>query len=126
MKGVFSYVKFKMVQPGAPRHHGDRHRDSFCLLGISDRSDDRTEDFIGHRYFTLGFGIWGAVDFHQAGRMAEPLRLIEELVISGLAALALYATGQHVLGLAFVTLSIIYHLLVYLAGGRLLKTQPQI
>jgi hypothetical protein len=73
----------------------------------------------------LGFGIWGAIDFHRAGRMAELLRLIEELLISGLAAFALYAVGQHALGWAFAALSIIYHVLVYLSGGRLLKTQPQ-
>ena len=35
----------------------------------------------------IGFGFWGTVDFHQAGRLAEPLRLTQELVISGLAAL---------------------------------------
>ena len=73
----------------------------------------------------LGFGFWGAVDFHQAGRMAEPLRLIEELFISGLAAVALYEAGQPVLGWVLGALSIVYHLLVYLSGGRLLKTQPQ-
>ena len=28
----------------------------------------------------IGFGIWGAVDFHQAGRFSEPLRLVEELL----------------------------------------------
>jgi len=33
-------------------------------------------------------GFWGAVDFHQAGRLAEPLRLVQELAISGLAAVA--------------------------------------
>jgi hypothetical protein len=73
----------------------------------------------------IGFGFWGAVDFHQAGRMAEPLRLIEELLISGLAAFALYKVGEPTLGWAFAALSIIYHVLVYLSGGRLLKTQPQ-
>ena len=73
----------------------------------------------------LGFGFWGTVDFHQAGRMAESLRLIEELLISGLAAIALYVVGQHILGWAFATLSIIYHILVYLSGGRLLMNQPQ-
>jgi hypothetical protein len=52
--------------------------------------------------------------------------LTEELFISGLAALALYAVGEPVLGLAFAALSIIYHVLVYLSGGRLLKTEPQI
>lgn len=71
----------------------------------------------------LGFGFWGAVDFHQAGRLAEPLRLIQELVISGLAAVALYAAGQHILGWALGGLSAGYHALVYLQGGRLLK-QP--
>ena len=69
----------------------------------------------------IGFGVWGAVDFHQAGRWAEPLRLIEELVISGLAALALYAAGQPALGIALGALSIVYHALVYMSGARLLK-----
>ena len=49
----------------------------------------------------LGFGFWGAVDFHQAGTMGEPLRLTQELVISGLAALALYAAGQPTMGMGF-------------------------
>jgi Protein of unknown function (DUF2568) len=71
----------------------------------------------------VGFGLWGAVDFRQAGRLAEPLRLLQELVISGLAAIALYAAGQHALGVALAALSVGYHALVYLAGGRLLQ-QP--
>ena len=69
----------------------------------------------------LGFGFWGVVDFHQAGRLAEPLRLTEELIISGLASIALYVAGQHALGLALVTISILYHILVYMLGGQLLK-----
>ncbi len=73
-----------------------------------------------------GFGFWGAVDFHQAGRLAEPLRLAQELVVSGLAALALYAAGRHVLGLALAALSLVYHGLVYLTGGRLLKLTADI
>jgi hypothetical protein len=36
----------------------------------------------------IGFGFWGAIDFHQAGRLAEPLRLLQELAVSLLAALA--------------------------------------
>jgi hypothetical protein len=32
----------------------------------------------------IGFGFWGAIVFHQAGNMAEPIRLIEELIISWL------------------------------------------
>ena len=72
----------------------------------------------------LGFGFWGAVDFHQAGRLSEALRLIQELAISGLAAVALYAAGQHVLGWALALVSVVYHVLVYAHGGRLLK-KPQ-
>lgn len=68
-----------------------------------------------------GFGFWGAVDFRQAGRFAETLRLIEELVISGLAAVAWYTAGQHALAWALVALSLIYHGLVYATGDRLLK-----
>ncbi len=70
----------------------------------------------------VGFGIWGVIDFHQSGNLAEPLRLIEELIISGLAAYLLYISGQHILGLTLGLLSIAYHLLVYLSGGHLLKS----
>ncbi len=73
----------------------------------------------------VGFGIWGAIDFRQAGRLAEPLRLVEELVISGLAALALYSTGLHALGIALALLSVVYHALVYLQGARLLEPKHQ-
>ena len=69
----------------------------------------------------LGFGFWGLVDFHQAGRAAEPLRLFQELIISGFAAIALYTTGQHILGWALGLISVVYHSLVYLAGETLLK-----
>ncbi len=69
----------------------------------------------------VGFGIWGAVDFHQAGRYAESLRLTEELIISGLAAAALIVAGQPILGAVLALISIVYHLVVYLRGGRLLK-----
>jgi hypothetical protein len=69
----------------------------------------------------IGFGFWGAVDFHQAGRLAEPLRLIQELVVSGLAALALYATGRHAVGVGLAGLSLVYHALVYLSGRTLLQ-----
>ena len=39
----------------------------------------------------VGFGFWGLVDFRSAGRLAEPLRLGQELAVSGLAAWAWYA-----------------------------------
>ncbi len=71
----------------------------------------------------VGFGIWGAVDFHRLRHIAEPLRLIEELAISGLAALALYSADQHALGWTLAALSAAYHALVYLQGDRLLKTR---
>jgi Protein of unknown function (DUF2568) len=72
----------------------------------------------------IGFGIWGVVDFRQAGRFAEAFRLAEELAISGLAALAWYAAGQHTAGAALAIVSVAYHGLVYLGGGRLLKPHP--
>jgi Protein of unknown function (DUF2568) len=73
----------------------------------------------------LGFGFWGTVDFHQAGRAAESLRLAQELIVSGLAALAVWSAGQPTLGLVMALLSILYHALVYATGGRLLKPRPQ-
>ncbi len=72
----------------------------------------------------VGFGIWGVVDFHQLGRAGEGLRLIEELVISGLAAAGLYAVGQHGLGVGLAVLSVAYHVLVYAQGSRLLQPRP--
>lgn len=72
----------------------------------------------------VGFGIWGAVDFHRLGRAGEPLRLVEELVISGLAAAGLIVSGQAVLGIVLATVSLVYHVLVYAQGSRLLKPRP--
>ena len=69
----------------------------------------------------VAFGFWGAVDFHQAGRLAEPLRRAQELAVSGLAALASYAAGQHALAIGLAALSLVYHGLVYATGGQLLK-----
>jgi hypothetical protein len=69
----------------------------------------------------LGFGFWGLVDFHRVGSISELLRLSQELTISGLAALAWYAAGQHILGLSLGLVSLVYHGLVYPLGGTLLK-----
>ncbi len=74
----------------------------------------------------VGFGFWGMIDFHQAGRYAEPLRLVQELVISAVAATAWYGAGQHVLGWSLAALSTGYHGLVYLTNRRLLKPRPTI
>jgi hypothetical protein len=71
----------------------------------------------------VGFGIWGAVDFRSAGRHAELLRLLEELAISGLAALALFTAGRQALGVALAAVSIVHHALVYATGERLLGAE---
>jgi Protein of unknown function (DUF2568) len=69
----------------------------------------------------LVFGFWGSYDFHNFGKWSEPLRLIQELVLSGIAAVALYFTGQHFLGWCLGLIAILQHLLVYLLGETLLK-----
>jgi hypothetical protein len=74
----------------------------------------------------LVFGFWGLVDFRNAGQLSEPLRLFQELVISGLAAFAFYAAGQHTLGWALALISIVHHALVYLLGETLLKKNPSL
>ena len=74
----------------------------------------------------FAFGVWGVIDFRGAGRIAEPMRLIEELVISGLAAFALYSAGQPTLAVALAVVSILYHALVYLSGERLLTPRPHL
>jgi hypothetical protein len=69
----------------------------------------------------IGFGFWGLVDFRKAGSLAEPLRLIQELAISGLAAFAWYVAGAPAWGWALGMVSMVHHLLVYLSGDTLLK-----
>jgi hypothetical protein len=54
------------------------------------------------------------------------MRLLQELVVSGLAALPFYAASQHVLGWALAVLSIGHHALVYLLGERLLKPKRKV
>ncbi len=71
----------------------------------------------------VGFGIWGIVDFRRWGRAAEPLRLIEELTLSGLAAAGLWAVGQRSWGVGLAALSVGYHVLVYAQGARLLESR---
>ena len=67
------------------------------------------------------FGFWGLVDFHNAKKFSEIFRLIQELIISGIAAVALYFTAQHTLAWILALISISHHLLVYLIGDTLLK-----
>lgn len=70
----------------------------------------------------VGFGFWGIVDFRQLGWLAEPLRLMQELALCALVALALASVGLPILGLLLAAPSIVYHALVYATGGRLLKS----
>ena len=69
----------------------------------------------------LVFGFWGLCDFHNFGKWSETLRLIQELLLSGLAAVALYTTGLHFWGWILGVISIIHHIFVYPLGETLLK-----
>jgi hypothetical protein len=69
----------------------------------------------------LGFGLWGAVDFRWAGRLGEPLRLLQELLLTALAAAALAAAGHPGWGWGLAAASATHHALVYALGQRLLR-----
>lgn len=69
----------------------------------------------------IAFGFWALVDFRRAGRLAEPLRLVEELAISCLAGLALHDAGQAASGIVLVLVSIVHHAVVHWLGERLLQ-----
>jgi hypothetical protein len=69
----------------------------------------------------IGFGFWGLVDFRNFGSLSEPLRLIQELIITGLAACAWHSAGAQAWGWSLGLLSIVHHALVYILGGTLLK-----
>ena len=69
----------------------------------------------------VGFGFWGAVDFRNMGRLSEPLRLVQELIVSGLGAFGFYISGPHRLAWVLGLLIIVHHLLVYALGDTLLK-----
>lgn len=69
----------------------------------------------------LVFGFWGFVDFHQMGQSAELLRLVQELTLSFLAAVAVYAAGQRIFGCVLAVVSIVHHLIIYAVGEKLLK-----
>ena len=94
-----------------------------AFWGVHSGGGTGTKILYGVAAPALGFGFWGAVDFHQLGRLSELVRLIQELVVSGLAAAAWYAAGQHALGLALAALSLVYHALVYTTGMRLLEAK---
>ncbi len=97
---------------------------ALAYWGAHDRASTTGSVLLALAAPAIGFGIWGGVDFRFAHRYAEPLRLIEELAISGLASTALYVAGQQGFGISLAALSVIYHALVYAAGERLLKPSP--
>ncbi len=92
-----------------------------CVWGYSLGSIPGTRAALAIALPAVGFGLWGAIDFRNAGRAAEPLRLTQELVISGLAAAAFAAAGHIGFGIALAVLSLAYHALVYACGARLLR-----
>lgn len=67
------------------------------------------------------FGFWSIVDFHRLHRHAELFRLIEEIVITGMIAIALFFNGAHWVAWILAILSLLHHSLTYLLGERLLK-----
>lgn len=69
----------------------------------------------------LIFGFWSLFDFRKVVATPEPFRLVQELILSGIAAVAWYSAGQRSLGVALGMISIIHHVLVYVLGERLLK-----
>ena len=72
------------------------------------------------RRAACGLRLLGRSGLPQA-RHAEGLRLLQELAVSGLAAVAWYASGAHLLGVALAAWSIVYHAVVYASGAHLLK-----
>ena len=46
----------------------------------------------------LVFGFWGSYDFHNFRKWSELLRLIQELILSFLAAITTYVSGLHFWG----------------------------
>jgi hypothetical protein len=98
---------------------------ALAYWGVQTGAATPTKALLGIAAPLVGFGIWGLVDFRGSGALAEPLRLGEELVISGAAALAAYTAGAQTLGWLLGVLSIVYHALVYVAGDRLLRTDAR-
>lgn len=99
---------------------------AFATWGYHVGGDTATRVGLAILVPVVGFGFWGLVDFHQAGRWAEALRLIQELVVSGLAAAAWYAAGYRIPGVALGVISIVYHAVVYATGQRLLKPRSKV
>lgn len=94
---------------------------AFGFWGYNLGNNEGSKLFLLLLFPIVGFGIWGAIDFHQLEKNAELYRLIEELLISFIASYGLYTIGQTVLAVSLAVLTIIYHILVYSFGERLLQ-----
>ncbi len=94
---------------------------AFGYWGFHTGKNESIKIILGISSPILIFGFWGLIDFHNAGSKAELLRLIQELILSGLAAAALIIAGQNVLGFTLAGLSIVHHSLVYILGDTLIK-----
>lgn len=93
----------------------------FAVWGYDAGTTALTKGIMAIAAPVTAFSFWGFIDFRQAGRIAEPLRLVQELLISALAAVALYVMGYLVATWGLATISLVHHILVYALGGKLLK-----
>ncbi len=93
----------------------------FAYWGVQTGDGAAGKLFLGVAAPAVGFTVWGTLDFRGTGGHAELFRLVEELVISGLAALALTVSGQVAIGVGLAVVSAVHHVLVYAIGDRLLK-----
>ena len=96
---------------------------AFACWGIETGGSTLMKTMLGILTPLIMFGFWGIVDFRNAGSAAETLRLIQELIISGLAAFSLYSINQPVLFWILIILSVIHHILVYVLGQKLIKVK---
>lgn len=94
---------------------------ALAYWGYQSGSNTNIKIILGIGAPLVGFGFWGIIDFHQAGSLSELLRLLQELVVSGLAVIGFYTTGQYLLAWILGIISIIHHILVYTLGETLIK-----
>lgn len=66
---------------------------ALAYWGVHARQSASAKVLLGIGAPLVGLGFWGTVDFHRS-RHGEMLRLVQELVISGLAAAACYTAGR--------------------------------
>ena len=94
---------------------------AFAYWGFKTGETTGSKVFLAIFVPLIVFGFWGTIDFHQFGKFSEILRLIQDILISGLAAIVLYLGGAHIWGWALAILSFVHHVLAYLIGDSLIK-----